>query len=131
GLRSQLSVSCGDHARPASWVAPWASARQFGNIHRADIKLHIVARRLPLYARFLLDLGLLEMLRTLHLSHQFERSLARFSRYHHLDFQLIAGSHRRLNRDQMQPGRHYALQIFEYLGPGERLAAKQVVEKLG
>ena len=31
----------------------------------------------------------------------------------------------------MQAGRHDPLQVFEHLGPGERLALEQIVEKLG
>ena len=85
----------------------------------------------PVLARFLLDLSLLEVLRTFHLAHQFERAVARFSRHHQLDLQLVVAAFRRLDGNHVQPGRHHPLQVFEHPRPGERLAQEQIVEKLG
>src|SRR6202050_13063 len=36
-----------------------------------------------------------------------------------------------MNRNQVNARRHYLLEIFQYLGPGERLALDQLVEELG
>jgi hypothetical protein len=67
----------------------------------------------------------------LHAAYQFQPPFARVARHHHADGELLLRRHLRLDGDDPQAARHDALEVREYLGPGERLALDSGIQKFG